>query len=70
MKIVGIDTKDNRLRIHIRAGSTDGDDLIAYELPRHVDRLPTDAEARIRRILSDYYIERYPEGVYIGTFGS
>ncbi|MDT3436573.1 MULTISPECIES: hypothetical protein [Halobacteriales] len=70
MKIIGIDTKDNRLRIHIRAGSDDDDDLVAYGLPRHIDRLPADAEVRIRRVLSGHNIEQYPEGAYIGTFGS
>lgn len=70
MKIIGIDTKDTRIRIHIRAGSTDGDDLVAYGLPRHIDRLPSDAEDNIRRILSNHPIEWYPEGSYIGSFAS
>ncbi|WP_152040267.1 hypothetical protein [Salinigranum salinum] len=70
MKIVGIDTEDVRTRIHVRAGRSEGDDLVAYGLRRHVDRLPSDAEARIRRVLSDHDIERYPEGAYIGTFSS
>ncbi|GGJ07414.1 hypothetical protein GCM10008995_16540 [Halobellus salinus] len=69
MEIIGIDTKDPRTRVHIRAGSSDGDDLVAYGLRRHVDRLPADAGERIRRVLSNHDIEQYPEGAYIGTFG-
>lgn len=70
MEIIGIDTKDNRDRIHIRAGSSDGDDLVGYGLPRHIDRLPADAEDRIRRILSNHQIKQYPEGAYIGVFAT
>ena len=70
MNTIGIDTRDTRVRIHIRAGGHDGDELVAYGLPRHLDKLPTDAEARIRRVLSNHDITQYPEGAYIGSFGS
>lgn len=70
MEIIGIDTKDVRFRIHIRVGSSDGDDLVAYGLPRHVDELPPRPEGRVRRSLSDHQLERYPEGAYLGVFAS
>jgi len=70
MKTIGIDTKNNRHRIHVRAGSSDDDNLVAYGLPRHIDVLPPNAEELIRRILSNHVIEQYPEGAYIGVFSS
>jgi len=70
MKTIGIDTKDGRCRKHIRVGSSDGNHLVAYGLPRHLDVLPPGAEERTRRLLSEHEIERYPEGAYIGVFSS
>lgn len=70
MERIGIDTKDNRVRIHIRAHSVDDDEVVAYGLRRHLDSLPPDAESRIRQALSNHDIERYPEAAYIGVFAS
>jgi len=70
MDFIGINTKDSRTRIHVRAHSSTGDDLVAYGLPRHLERLPNNAENRIQRTLSNHNIEQYPEGAYIGTFAS
>jgi hypothetical protein len=70
MELIGIDTEDNRVRIHIRARSADDNEVVAYGLRRHLDRLPSDAESRISQALSNHDIERYPEAAYIGVFAS
>ena len=70
MEIIEIDTKDNRIRFHVRARNSDDDELVVYGLRRHLNNLPSDAEPRIHRILSNHNIKRYPEGSYIGVFAS
>ena len=57
MKIIGIDTRDRRYRVDIRAGSSAGADLVAFGLAQVVDALPSDAEERIQRALPDHNIE-------------
>ncbi|QUO48173.1 hypothetical protein [Halorubrum ruber] len=64
MEFIRSDSKDVRIRVHLRAGSMDGDDVVAYE---DVDELPDDAATRIPQILDDHPLERYPVGAYIGT---
>ena len=70
MEIIEIDTKDNRVRFHIRARNSDDGELVVYGLRRHLDNLPSDAEPRIHRALSNHNIKRYREGSYIGVFAS
>lgn len=65
MKIIATDSKNVRTRVHVRAGSMKGDDLVVYG---DVDSLPSDAQDVIRQVLVGQPVEEYPEGAYIGSF--
>ena len=67
MDIIGTDTQDNRCRVHLRVKHDEGDELVAYGLPRHLEKLPADAEALIRRALADHDLAQYPEGAALGS---